>query len=110
MRISNMAKNRQRTRRSLRKLPRDQRKKNATRWLSQRPLPKNLLSAYANRYGVAPTEAHVDLLELGYRDEVAIQAYEQEGTEWEYKIEPLSGDMLVVPNGTPEWELHQNRC
>jgi len=105
-----MAKNPQRNRRSLRKLPRDQRKKNARRWLSQRPLPRNLLSAYVDRYGIARTDAHIELLELGYRDEVAIQAYEQEGTEWEYKVEPLSGDMLVVPKGTPEWELHQYWC
>ena len=66
-----------------------------------------MLSAYANRYGVAQTEAHIELLELGYGDEVAIQAYEQDGVEWEYKVEPLSGDMLVVPKGTPEWDLPQ---
>ena len=102
-----MAKNRQRNRRSLRKLLRDQRKKNASRWLSQRPLSNNLLSAYTDRYGVPPTEAHIELLELGYRDEIAIQTYEQDGIEWEYKVEPLSGDMLVVPKGTPESELPQ---
>lgn len=102
-----MAKNRQRNRRALRKLVREEREKNARRWLSQRPFPKNLLSAYADRYGIQETDAHIELLELGYGDEVAIQGYERDGIVWEYKVEGLSGDMLVVPKGTPDWELHQ---
>jgi len=103
-----MAKNRQRKRQSLRKLPRDDRKKNAKRWMSQQRLPRDLLFAYVKRYGIPRTEAHLELLELGYGDELRIYAYEQEGIEWEYKVEPLSGDMLVVPKGTPEWELPQH--
>lgn len=50
---------------------------------------------------------HIEILELGYGEILTIYAYEQDGIEWEYKVEPLSRDMLVVPKGTPEWELPQ---
>jgi len=102
-----MSRNRQRKRPSLRKLSRDERKRNAKRWMSQQRLPKDLLSAYVKRYDIPRTEAHIELLELGYGEILTIYAYEQDGIEWEYKVEPLSGDMLVVPKGTPEWELPQ---
>ena len=63
--ISTMSRNRQRKRPSLRKLSRDDHKRNAKRWLSQQRLPKDLLSAYAKRYGVPRNDVHIELLELG---------------------------------------------
>jgi len=87
----------QRKRRSLRKLPRDERKRIAKRWMTRQRLPKDLLSAYVKRYGIPRAEANIELLELGYGEMLTIYAYEQDGIEWEYKFEPLSGDMLVVP-------------
>ena len=43
---------------------------------------------------------------LGYCDELTIEAYEQEGIKWEYRVEPLSGDMFVVPKGIEDRELY----
>ena len=33
--------------------------------------------------------------------------YEKEGVEWEYKVEPLSGDMVVVPKKTEDHEIYE---
>ena len=101
-----MTKNRQRKRPSFRKLSAKDRLENARRWL-RKGAPRNLLEAYVKRYGVSHYDAHVELHSLGYREQLAIESYERDGIEWEYKVEPLSGNMLVVPKGTPEWELPQ---
>ena len=45
-------------------------------------------------------------MSLGYRDTVLIENYERLGIEWEIKIDGYSGDMKVVPKGTPDPELH----
>jgi hypothetical protein len=82
------------------------RKQDALRWL-MRDIPKNLLAAYSKRYGLAGGDAHVELIELGFDDTLRIQFYECEGTEWEYKMDGYTGEMKVVPKGTPDWELHQ---
>ena len=65
------------------------------------------MSAYSKRYGVNKTVADEELTTLGYYDELFIQHYEKEGIEWEYKIEPLSGDMVVVPKETNDNELYE---
>ena len=69
--------------------------------MSQQRLPNDLFSAYVKRYGIPRNEGHIELLELGYGEILTMYAYGQDGIEWEYKIEPISGDMLV-PKGTPE--------
>ena len=99
-----MSKNRQRKRQSLRKRSAKDRLENARRWLRQ-GAPRNLLEAYVKRYGVSHYDAHAELHALGCREQLAIESCEKDGIEWEYKVEPLSEDMLVVPKGTPEWEL-----
>ncbi|MBE9487532.1 MAG: hypothetical protein IMY82_10265 [Chloroflexi bacterium] len=90
---------------SRKRLNQEGRLHNARKWLSQN-YPKNLVQAYCKRYGVSEAQAQWDLLELGYRDDVRIQAYESEGVEWEYQVDGYSGEMKVVPKGTPEWELY----
>jgi len=55
---------------------------------------------------VAETVAYVELLQLGYGDDLKIQEYERQGIAWEYKVDGYTGDMKVVPIGTPDWELH----
>lgn len=44
---------------------------------------------------------------LGYYDENLIQRYEKAGIKWGYRVEPLSGEMLVVPEGTEDYELYE---
>lgn len=77
----------------------------AKKWLANHP-QKDLLNAYSKRYGVNKMIADEELMTLGYYDELFIQHYEKEGIEWEYKVEPLSGDMVVVPKETEDHELY----
>jgi hypothetical protein len=51
--------------------------------------------------------AEDELMQLGYYDDLCIQHYEQEGIEWEYRVEPLSGDMFVVPKDAEEHEMYE---
>lgn len=90
---------------NLKKLDPDSRKQNAKKWLLQGK-PRDLLSSYSQRYGVSSTICQFELEELGYGDQLRIQFYEKEETEWEYKYDGYTGEMKVVPKGTPDWELH----
>ena len=79
---------------------------NAKKWLlGPNSRTKDLISAYCKRYKVSPTDAYYELIELGYKDELAIQYYEKEGIEWEYKHDGYTGIYLVVPKGTEDWDL-----
>ncbi len=92
---------------NIRKLNPEERIRNAKKWLDQpKPIPKDLIAAYAKRYAVSHSIARWELIELGYKDFIAIQAYEKESSEWEYKYDGYTGEMYVVPKGTPDWELH----
>jgi len=85
------------------KLPPEDRVQNAKRWLRQPHLRiKDLIAAYCKRYKVSHTDAYYELMELGYGDQIAIEAYEREGIEWEYKHDGYTGEDLVVPKGTPD--------
>ncbi len=96
-----------RKRQSKKKLTGEARKKDASRWLQlQRQRPKDLVEAYANRYGINGQKAREELMAIGYYDEILIQAYEKEGVKWEYMVEPLSGEMFVVPEGTDYYDLY----
>ena len=101
-----MANKRQRKRQSRRKLSAEARLENARRWLRQ-GAPRNLLEAYVKRYGVSHYDAHAELHALGCREQLASASYEKDRIEWEYKVEPLLANTLVVPKGNPEWELPQ---
>ncbi len=78
----------------------------AEKWLINHP-QNDLITAYSKRYGVTPQVAEDELMQLGYYDDLYIQHYEKEGIEWEYRVEPLSGDMVVVPKGSEEHELYE---
>lgn len=96
-----------RKRTSLAKLNFEQRKQNARKWL-QNPhyRIKDHILAYCKRYKVSHSDAYWELIELGFKDIITIEAYEKEGIEWEYKHDGYTGEDLVVPKGTPDWELH----
>ncbi|MES9906563.1 MAG: hypothetical protein ABW168_28260 [Sedimenticola sp.] len=96
-----------RKRQSKKKLAGKGRTNDATRWLQSRALPKDLVEAYLKRYAVSEIVARDELMSIGYYDEIMIQEYEKEGIRWEYKVEPLSGDMFVVPEGTEDHELYE---
>jgi hypothetical protein len=79
---------------------------NATRWLQQlRTRPASLVDAYSKRYAVTNFVAREELVSIGYHDDILIQEYENDGIEWEYRVEPLSSEMIVVPRRTAEHEL-----
>ena len=98
-----------RKRQSKKKLVGKARLNDARRWLQSRDCPKKkpLVETYSKRYGVGHAVAWDELVSLGYYDELLIQQYEADGVEWEYKVEPRSGDMFVVPKGTEEHELYE---
>jgi len=89
------------------KLDHEGRIEDARRWLRlgnrfRRPL----VESYAKRYAVSEAVARDELMALGYYDELTIEELEQQGIEWEYRVEPLSGDMFVVPKGIEDYELY----
>jgi len=96
----------QRKRRAKKKLAGKGRLNDAKKWLLSHP-QKNLISAYSKRYGVSSQIAEDELIQLGYYDELYIQHYEKEGIEWEYRVEPLSGEMVVVPKDTEDHEIYE---
>ena len=82
----------------------------AKRWLQQlqKTKPDRLVEAYSKRYAVTKLVAREELIVIGYYEEILIQEYENEGVQWEYRVEPLSGEMIVVPAGTEEHELYEH--
>ena len=64
------------------------------------------MKSYPKRYAVSEVVAWEELAAPGYYDQLTIEAYEREGIEWEYRVEPLSGDMFVVPKGIEDYELY----
>ncbi len=95
-----------RKRQSKKKLVGKSRFTDAKRWLLNYP-QKDLISSYSKRYGLNYSIAEDELMNLGYYDELYIQHYKKEGIEWEYRMEPLSGEMVVVPKDTEELEIYQ---
>ena len=96
-----------RKRQAKKKLAGKGRLNDARRWLKNQPVQKDLIASYCKRYGVSANLAEQELMTLGYYDEILIQRYEKAGIKWEYRVEPLSGEMLVVPEGTEDYELYQ---
>ncbi len=95
-----------RKRQSKKKLEGKDRLNDAKRWLINHH-QKDLISSYSKKYGVNYSIAEDELIQLGYYDELHIQHYEKEGIEWEYRVEPLSGEMVVVPKDTEEHEIYE---
>jgi hypothetical protein len=92
---------------SRKKLQGKDRTNNATRWLQSQRLPKNMVAAYAKRYGVTELVARDELISIGYYDEILIQKYEEEGIEWKFMVEPRTGEMYVVPEDAEEHEFYE---
>ena len=79
----------------------------ARKWLRKQERPRNrLLKLYMKRYGIDESIAFIELMTLGYYDELMIAQYEENNIKWKYMVEPLSGDILVVPEDTQEHELY----
>lgn len=95
-----------RKRKSKKKLTPEQRFYDARRWLNSRNRPPLLVGSYSKRYSVPEEIARSELCALGFTDDVRIQDFEAEGIEWEFKVEPLSGEMVIVRKGTQEHELY----
>lgn len=96
-----------RKRQSKKKLFGKARLNDAKRWLSAQVQPKNLVEAYSTRYGITTNEANDELMAIGYYDDILIQAYDKEGIKWKYIVEPLSGEMFVVPVDAEEHEIYE---
>ena len=79
----------------------------AKRWLENYGVPKDIVAAYAKRYATNENEAEAELMNIGHYDGISIQYYEKNGIAWEYKYDPLSGEMFVVPEGTEDYELYE---
>ncbi len=95
-----------RKRQAKKKLTGKGRLNDAKKWLINHP-QKDLISAYSKRYGTSSYVAEDELMQIGYYDDLCIQQYEKEGVEWEYRVEPLSGEMVVVPKDTEEHEIYE---
>ncbi|WP_145986390.1 hypothetical protein [Methylocaldum marinum] len=78
----------------------------ARRWLKKGLPVHPLTDGYMRRYGIERWVAQEELIDIGYREEVQIEAYEKEGVEWEFMYDPCSGEMKPVPIGTKKHELH----
>ena len=96
-----------RKRQAKKKLAGKGRLNDARRWLENHAIQKDLIASYSKRYGVSADVAEEELMALGYYDEMVIRRYEKAGINWEYRVEPLSGKMIVVPEGTEDYELYE---
>lgn len=93
-------------RRAKAKLKTGERLRDAQRWLHCNTRSSDMVGAYSRRYRVSRAAAVDELHRLGYGEEVKIQQYEAEGIPWKFIVEPRSGEMYAVPEGTGEYELH----
>ena len=97
----------QKNQKSKTKLSEKDRLVDARKWLRRQNHPNNkLIELYMKRYGINESIAIIELMTLGYRDELTIAQYEKDNIEWKYMVEPPSGEMLVVPEETQEHELY----
>lgn len=95
-----------RKRQSKKKLTGNARINDAKKWLVNH-YPKDLVSSYCKRYNVSSDIAEQELIQLGFYDDIFIQHYKKEGIDWEYRLEPVSGEMVVVPKDIEENEIYE---
>ncbi|WP_409526001.1 hypothetical protein [Nitrincola sp. MINF-07-Sa-05] len=82
------------------------RKHDAGKWLLSREGPyQDYVSLYVKRYGVSEAVAKDELYALGYHEEVFQEELEAQGIRCEYILNPLTGELVLVPEGTEEHEL-----
>ena len=78
----------------------------AARWLKSKEGPNcKYIERYSKRYGVDSGVAREELFELGFSEGVYIEELEGEGKDYEYIVNPLSGELVLVEAGTEEHEL-----
>ena len=95
-----------RKRKSKKKLDSGSRKHDAKKWLMSKDGPhQKYLSRYIKRYGVDELVAREELYALGYYENVYMEDLEAQGLNYEYIVNPLSGELVLVPEGTEEHEL-----
>ena len=95
-----------RKRKSKKKLDAGSRKHDARKWLSSRDGPhRNYVSRYVKRYGVEESVVEEELYALGYYDNVYSEELAARGINVEYIVNPLTGELVLVPEGTEEHEL-----
>ena len=87
-------------------LPKESRLRHAKKFLCNNPQPIDLIQWYKNKYKISATDAEYELYEIGYYDDIKIQKITADGGDYEYMVDPLSGDMKVVPKGTSESDLY----
>ena len=93
-------------RRPKKRMDEDSRKHDARKWLRGKDGPlKDYVSRYAARYGVAESVATSELYALGYYENVYREELESQGISCEYILNPLTGELVLVPEGTEEHEL-----
>lgn len=78
----------------------------AKKWLLRKDGPhENYVSSYVKRYGVSEFLARDELYALGYYENVYAEDLKAQGIDYEYIVNPLTGDLVMVPGGTEEHEL-----
>jgi|SRR5690606_2526390 hypothetical protein len=93
-------------RKSKKKLDGGSRKHDAKRWLSSKDGPhRNYVASYMKRYGVDEVVATEELYTLGYYENVYEEELNENGIRSEYIMNPLTGELVLVPEGTQEHEL-----
>ena len=95
-----------RSRSKKKKLEGKGRTNDAARWLKSKDGPHcKYIARYSKRYGIDSDTAREELISLGYYDEVYAEELHSEGKECEYIVNPLTGDLVLVEEGTQEHEL-----
>ena len=93
-------------RKSKKKLSGKGRTNDAARWLESKEGPNcKYIEHYSKRYGVDSEVAREELFELGFSEAVFIEELENDGKDYEYIVNPLSGELVLVEAGTEEHEL-----
>ncbi|MCP5076501.1 MAG: hypothetical protein GY951_00350 [Psychromonas sp.] len=78
----------------------------ADKWLKSKQGPHcKYVEKYSKRYGVDSIIAREELFELGFEEAVFVEELESEGKEYEYIVNPLTGELVLVEAGTEEYEL-----
>lgn len=95
-----------RKRRAKKRMDAGSRKHDARKWLLSKDGPhRDYVARYVKRYGVAESVAKTELYALGYYDDVYREELESQGINSEYILNPLTGELVLVPEGTEEHEL-----
>lgn len=83
-----------------------ERMNSALKWLQSRDRPcSNYVVKYAKRYGVDSATARIELVSIGFWEDVFTEEMHKQGKEVECIVNPLTGELVLVEAGTEEYEL-----